>query len=564
MKDKFVIVNQDRNGLDSHGKVNIDHPELFKDKPDNVKPDFVMPYLDYLVEQYYNHDHAVIPDKEFDAYAKALGKQYEMEQSSRNSLAKVQHTFNASSLAKAHTINGDIANWMNAMDTVADKLHEPALYDVEWKADGITVVVYINTFDNPLVIATRGGGYEGEDITHNASLSEEIQNLLPNMSIFNGKKIIIRAEAVIYEDDFQKYGQKYVDKRAMVSGVARNTDDSLAHLLHLRAHQVIGLDLLTGQALLSKLGFPNLVIQSELKSDEVLDVMNGISKDDSRNQEMDTDGLVVKSLSEKLHKAVGETDKYPNWAIAYKYDNDSSIGVVDNVEWQLGKTGKYSPVIHLKEPVVFGARSINRISGGSYRLIKDYQVVPDAQIIVELANEVIPKITGNFNPSDEEPEIEIPDDAYIDGAHLYKKNFVASELDRSEEIFSLIGMKNFKGSKLRKLIDAGLLKENSTPLIVQAIDIKPEDISSLPGLGMSTAYNFTNTVAKSQESLWYGTILVMLGVKGLSWKAAEAIANATRDNTIDELPNKFSKFLPAVEDKQGYIDQIKAVYNVVF
>lgn len=561
MKDKYVIVDKDGNGMEQNTEgsfvKNTNHPTLF-DNP--VKGKSCVLYYDYLVDQYYNHDNAVISDEKFDAYANALGRINELENSASNSLQKLPHSFNVNSLAKVHSVNNEMKMWMDKINQIKNNTK----FDLEWKADGITVVIYINHFPNrKIVILTRGGGYEGEDVTHNVLQSPDIQKLLTKVKN-SENQLIIRAEAVIYEDDFKKYGQMYSDKRAMSSGAVRNKNDDLAKYIHLHTHGIVGTNNPSyATELLKDVDIPNLIIAENLTEDEIIDKMNSINKSDAQKLQFATDGLVVKVWDGYLRKKLGETEHHPKWAMAYKFANESTVGIVDHIEWQLGKTGKYSPVIHLKEAIQFGGRSINKVSGGSYRLMQEYRVIPDAEITIELANEVIPKITGNINP-DLNAIISIPDDAYIDGAHLYKSDFQPSVLDKAEESLALMGMKGFKWGKIQKLIQAGLLHDNGVPVPVQATKLTFEDIAHIPGLGVKTAQNFIDSIKKAQDGLPYQVVLVMMGIKGLAWKAADAITIATKNQTIDELPMKFKKFMPAIENNDLKEQLENANYKIIF
>ena len=544
MEDKWVIINKDGNGM-RNGEVDIDHPQLYNESLPDMN---MITWFDYLVDQYYNHDHSVIPDEQFDAYAIALKRQNEMEHASKNSLKKYRHTFNVNSLAKCHDIDLEMKNWLSNKDSK---------FDLEWKADGVTVVIYINSYqDKPCLILTRGGGYEGEDVTHNVMQSPDFKLLIPLIN--TGRSVILRAEAVVYRNDWKLYSNRYSDQRAMVSGIVRNKDDELAQFIHLKSHGVVNVDPQFGTEILETLHFPTLIIKRDLDNAQVLKEMHKISKEDSQSLNFDTDGLVVKVWNKELRDQLGQTEHHPNWAMAYKFANDQKVGVVDHIEWQIGKTGKYTPVIILKEPVEFGGRSINRISGGSYQLMKRYAVVPGAEITVELANEVIPKITGNIAP-DENVEIEIPEDAYIKGAHLFQENFKLPLLDQVVNDIALMGIKGFKGQKVQKLIDHGLLN-NESSVMKQLAQLTLEKAS--PAIGNRNAEKLIEGIEQAKLGLSYNTVIMMMNITGLGWKAAEAITEATKNDSLEQLPNKFKKFLPFID--HDLLTDIEQNYQITY
>ena len=121
-----------------------------------------------------------------------------------------------------------------------------------------------------------------------------------------------------------------------------------------------------------------------------------------------TDGVVIKVNDFKTREKLGYTNKFPRWAIAYKFEPERFTTIVKEVEWNVGRTGKVTPTA-LLEPVEIGNVTVKRATLNNIDDIERKQVRLNSEVFVRRSNDVIPEIMGVVNPDQEDTEeIEIP------------------------------------------------------------------------------------------------------------------------------------------------------------
>ncbi len=267
----------------------------------------------------------------------------------------------------------ELARWQERWKRVAPAV-EAAEYVCELKIDGNALAL---TYENGLLIrgATRGDGISGEEITQNI---RTIRSIPLRLHLENPPPIVeVRGEAFLPLDVFQKINQErekagdalFANPRNAAAGTLRQLDsqkvaqrqlDFFPYTLHLHkgddpsfSSQWDALEWLR------QAGFrvnPNRQLCASLT--EVVDYCDRWSRD-RLNLSYMTDGVVVKINSFALQERLGFTQKFPRWAIAFKYPAEEAPTVVENISVNIGRTGAVTPLAELR-PVLLAGTTVSR------------------------------------------------------------------------------------------------------------------------------------------------------------------------------------------------------------
>ncbi|MDE7464065.1 MAG: NAD-dependent DNA ligase LigA, partial [Clostridiales bacterium] len=145
--------------------------------------------------------------------------------------------------------------------------------------------------------------------------------------------------------------------------------------------------------------------------------------------DFEIDGLVIKVDDPKVRGALGYTDKFPKWAIAYKFEAEETTTVLEDVVWQVGRTGKLTPLA-LLEPVELCGATVKRATLNNYGDICRKNVTIGSRVFIRRSNDVIPEILGVAQENEGAKAIEKPDACpgcggllTDEGANLFCLNF---------------------------------------------------------------------------------------------------------------------------------------------
>ncbi|MFA6554625.1 MAG: NAD-dependent DNA ligase LigA [Candidatus Paceibacterota bacterium] len=306
-----------------------------------------------------------------------------------------------------------VKNFMDKAGLSGEKLE----YCCELKIDGLKVVL---TYEDGKLIqsATRGDGTVGEDVTLNAKTirsiplnlnnSEKIKSLITVGEVWIGKK-----ELEKINEQRKKDGEAlFANSRNLAAGSLRQLDPKVTASRKLdafmydidgmtmsRLHSAElgrnGADIIITQdqelKLLSKLGF---------KTNEhfkVFDSLKGIQEFyenwTKKRHELDygLDGIVIKINSRKIQEALGYTGKSPRWGVAYKFPAEQVTTILEDIVFQVGRTGVITPVAVLS-PVRVAGSTVSRATLHNEDEIKRLDVRIGDTVIIQKAGDVIPDI----------------------------------------------------------------------------------------------------------------------------------------------------------------------------
>lgn len=337
-------------------------------------------------------------------------------------LEKVKHSKPMLSLKKG-TTGENIKKYIKDMNMV--KKIECIIR--EYKLDGLTIVLKYQ--DGKLKDAiTRGNGIEGERVIHTIKTIKTIPKEIP----FKGY-IELRGEALISYEDFERINQdgKYSNCRNLASGSVRQLNSKVAasrnlKLLIFEIENVENVDFKTDLEkikFIEKLGFNIVPYKVYYKKDFEQLIYDCEHFEEERNSlSYPIDGLVLKVNNLEVRKILGSTNKYPRWALAFKFPSKDATTILRRIDLQVGRTGKITPVA-IFDTIEIGGTNISRatISNVEQIIKKDLRLLDT--ILIARAKDVTPNLIKCYPElrKGHELKIEIPTKCPACGGEIKKK-----------------------------------------------------------------------------------------------------------------------------------------------
>lgn len=316
---------------------------------------------------------------------------------------KTSHTIPMSSLNKANTLS-DMQGWVAGCGPIP----QGKTFVYSDKCDGMSIGL---RYENRRLVqaVTRGDGETGEDITGNVLLMKGAIKMLPP-TLRDGQgglmdtpaQVFIRGEIVVLKSDFARHFQGESNPRNTAAGTAKRQSDpaKCAHLTIL-AYQCLpnGVSMTSKEVEfinLASIGFqmpkwavlPDLASVQKIYDDYVATIRNSL--------DYEIDGLVVDVNDAATREALGDLNGKPKAAVAWKFPHEEKETILRNITWQVGNSGRITPVAIFDE-VILGGRKITRASLAGVRQVEHLKLFCGCRILCSLRNDVIPKIEANLD-----------------------------------------------------------------------------------------------------------------------------------------------------------------------
>ena len=308
---------------------------------------------------------------------------------------------------------------------------DPA-YICELKIDGLKIVIeYEKGFLK--TAATRGDGNIGEDVTLNVRTIESVPLCLPSKTdiIVEGEVWMSKSVLKKLNKEREKKGEElFANPRNLAAGSIRQLDPKIASERHL---QCFVYDIAQSEDFpktqegelkkLSDLGFKvNKNWKKCANMQEVVEFWEGWQKR-SKSEDYWFDGIVVKVNEKKYQDALGYTGKSPRFAIAFKFPAEQVTTVVEEVSFQVGRTGTITPVAHLR-PVSVAGSTVSRATLHNEDEIKRLDLKIGDTVVLQKSGDVIPDIMSVLTEMrmGKEKEIKMPKNCPECSTPLQKKN----------------------------------------------------------------------------------------------------------------------------------------------
>jgi len=269
-------------------------------------------------------------------------------------------------------------------------------YVCEWKIDGLSVSL-IYQKHQLVQISTRGDSNVGEDVTFNKELIKNIPFFLSEIA-----NCEVRGEVYMKKDEFfrlnkelEKNGNRLLaNPRNAASGSLRTLVPLQNRSLHFFAYQLFNFKLdnqLNCLKKLEKLGFA--VSPSYQLCKNIEKTKEFIQKHEPKRENLDfeSDGIVVKVNNYIFYQLLGQTSRFPRWAIAYKFPPSIATSQIKNIYMEVSRNGRITYVAEI-EPVTLQGSKISKVTLHNYSFISNLKLNIGDQIIIKKAGDVIPQI----------------------------------------------------------------------------------------------------------------------------------------------------------------------------
>ena len=328
------------------------------------------------------------------------------------------------SMDKVQTIDA-LQDWIRRTEKLAGRGDLP--YFVEYKFDGLTLNLTYR--EGQLVqAATRGNGEVGEAILPQAKTVRAVPLTIPYQGLLE-----VQGECIMRLSVLEQYNktakEPLKNARNAAAGALRNLDPAVTAARRLDAffYQVGTIEnppYHTQPGMLEflrKNGFPVSPYLGEPKNAEELVACIRHIEEIRNTLDFLIDGVVIKVGDFALRERMGFTEKFPRWAVAYKFEAEESVTTLRKVTWELGRTGKLTPLAHL-EPVDFYGVTVRKATLNNWGDIQRKRVALGAPVWIRRSNDVIPEIMGRVGePGPGEKPIVKPDHCPACGAPLVER-----------------------------------------------------------------------------------------------------------------------------------------------
>ncbi len=264
------------------------------------------------------------------------------------------------------------------------------------KIDGVAMSLRYDATGKLVAAATRGDGRVGEEITANAKYVKTI----PQQTTL--REVEVRGEVHLPLSVFrQQFAEAFANPRNLAAGAIKQKEASKTAEYHLvfKAYDLLGAETATEvekRELLERSGFHTVEWIQAKTSAELQAVCERFLAHREAN-DFETDGVVIKANELREQERVGSTAHHPRFAIAYKYQGDSSLSTILAIEWSVSRSGTITPVA-LIDPVVLSGATVSRVSLHNYGLAKQLGVGIDARVVAMRRGGVIPHIESVEKP----------------------------------------------------------------------------------------------------------------------------------------------------------------------
>ena len=518
-------------------------------------------------KNYYVYDNPTISDAEYDklydellALEKELNFSFPDSPTSRvgddvlSKFEKRKHEFPLYSLNKVKDFS-DLGKWISDMQNDSGK--QDLDFSLEYKYDGLKVVLEYDG-GRYKTATTRGNGKIGEDVTLQVKTIRSVP-----MNIPFKKRLIVQGECMMTNKAFEEYNKTadipLKNPRNGVAGAVRNLDPketakrkldffcydiSFVEDYNIKSQKdmhdfIVDQGFLTGDyfKIIKNLKQAELEIEKIDKTKEHLDVM--------------IDGMVLKVNDSSIREDIGYTNKFPKWAIAYKFKPIELSTTLKNVVWQVGRTGKITPIAIL-DPIELSGATVSRATLNNTQDIERKQISINSRVFVRRSNEVIPEVMGLAEKSDDAIEIIAPkycpscnSELKTIGANLFcvnHKHCYEQIVDRltqfvSRNAFNIEGLSEKTLNQLYQKFDLSYPYELFT--------ITESMLSQLEGFKEKKINNLINSLEKSKNIDW-SNFIFSLGILYVGDKTAFVLSK--KYNSIEELKSATFEELISIDD----------------
>lgn len=461
------------------------------------------------------------------------------------------------SLDKVRT-REDLIDWGRRVERIAESQQLPRVkYALEYKFDGLTINL---TYEGGRLItgATRGNGIVGEDITPQIKTIRTVPLTIP----FKGK-MEVQGECYmklsVLDEINKTTDEKLKNARNAAAGALRNLDPRITAKRRLDCYcynvgYIEGKKLETQDEMLGFLRENGFTVSDYLVfCDDIETVCNEIDKAEESRPHLDflIDGMVVKVRDFATREALGATEKFPRWAMAFKFAAEETTTTVRDITWEVGRTGKLTPRASF-DPVELAGATIRHATLNNFDDIQRKRVGIGSRVFIRRSNDVIPEILSAVEGDVPERQVEKPTVCPACGAHVEHRGvhlYCTNSLSCAPQIAGRLAH-----YASRDAMDIDTFSEKTAALFVEELKLKsipdlydlgPQDYMGLQGFGERRINNLMAAIERSKDCT-LGAFIFAIGIPNVGAKTAKDLAR--RFGTIEALRSATVEQLTEVPD----------------
>ena len=433
------------------------------------------------------------------------------------------------------------------------------LYYVEYKFDGLTLNL---TYDGGKLVqaATRGDGSVGEAIPEQAKTIHSVPREIPYKGLME-----VQGECIMRLSTLEKYNKAHPEAplknaRNAAAGALRNLDPSVTASRHLDAffYQIGTIENPPYRtqpemiAFLKENGFQTSPYLGSGRGREELEKC--IREIEAERSSLDwlIDGAVIKIGDAALREQMGFTEKFPRWAVAYKFKAEEAVTKLLDVTWELGRTGKLTPLAHV-EPVDFYGVTVSKATLNNLGDIQRKDVAIGCNVWIRRSNDVIPEImgrAGEIQPGEVpigEPEVcpACGSPLVRRGAHIFCMNRKGCRPQTVARIAHFASREAMDIEGLSEKTAGQLYDQAGIREIGDLYRLTPMDFLMLEGFKEKKAANLGDALEKSKQCD-LDAFLYALGIPNVGRKTARDLAQAF--GTLEKVKGATMEALTALPD----------------
>ncbi len=442
---------------------------------------------------------------------------------------------------------------IRSFDAKVRKIEPNPFYTVEYKFDGLTICL---TYENGRFTraTTRGNGEVGEDVTAQVLTIKSFP-----LSIDYKGVIEVKGEAVIrlsvLEELNKNSTEQFKNARNAAAGAIRNLDPKVTEK---RRPDIYFYDVnyasendiksqTESMEFLRKNGFKTYGYLKTAKSVEDIMCEISIIEKERKNIDVLTDGVVIKVDDFSVRDRLGETEKFPRWAMAYKFGAEEVTTVLKDVIWQVGRTGKLTP-LGILDPVDLCGVTVKKATLNNYGDVLRKDVAIGSRVLIRRSNEVIPEILGTTEHYPDSKKVEKPSICPYCGTNLVEigANLFCKNPDCRPRIIA--SLTNYACKDAGDIdgfseMTAGVLFDKlNVRKFSDLYELTKDQLLGLEGFQEKKANNLLSAIEKS-KNMPLANFIFAIGIDGVGKKTAKDLANrfksvealftATREDFID-------------------------------
>lgn len=461
------------------------------------------------------------------------------------------------SLDKVRT-REDLIDWGRRVERIAESQQLPKVkYALEYKFDGLTINL---TYEGGRLMtgATRGNGIVGEDITPQIKTIRTVPLTIP----FKGK-MEVQGECYmklsVLDEINKTTDEKLKNARNAAAGALRNLDPRITAKRRLDYYcynvgYIEGKKLETQDEMLGFLRENGFTVSDYLVfCDDIETVCDEIDKAEESRPHLDflIDGMVVKVRDFATREALGATEKFPRWAMAFKFAAEETTTTVRDITWEVGRTGKLTPRASF-DPVELAGATIRHATLNNFDDIQRKRVGIGSRVFIRRSNDVIPEILSAVEGDVPERQVEKPTVCPACGAHVEHRGvhlYCTNSLSCAPQIAGRLAH-----YASRDAMDIDTFSEKTAALFVEELKLKsipdlydlgPQDYMGLQGFGERRINNLMAAIERSKDCT-LGAFIFAIGIPNVGAKTAKDLAR--RFGTIEALRSATVEQLTEVPD----------------